>query len=266
MLDAFQHLQRVAPLAVPLLMVVPGIICVLGGLCVWLGGLRWSKFVACLLGSICGLVCAFLFTDGGIGILATVAVIWMFFGLIFERVTIAFAGAVVVVAICLVAFTWAALDANLNCPYPEFVKVSAASGSEQVRADLVEIGKQFAFFAGKVAEATKTVSTVRFILSVCVGLAILIGGFLKGKITVAASCSLMGTLLVFYGMILLLMYKGATPLTIIYMKAQYYGIATAVMVVVGIAVQLMLCPSKLRIPKLEQIPASDEPPKKRLRF
>ncbi|HEG43803.1 MAG TPA: hypothetical protein ENH94_07140 [Phycisphaerales bacterium] len=266
MSEAFQHLQRVAPLAEPLLVVVPGVICVLGGLCLWLGGLRASKFVACLLGSICGLVCAFLFTNGGIGVFAIVAVIWMFFGLIFERVTIAFAGAIVVVAICLVAFTWLALDANLNCPYPEFIKVSAASGSEQIRADMIEIGKQFAFFTGKVVEAAKTVSTVHFILSVSVGLAIFIGGFLKGKFTAAASCSLMGTLLVFHGMILLLMYKGATPLTIIYMKAQYYGIASAAMVVAGTAVQLMLCPSKLRIPKLEQIPDGDEQPKKRLRF
>lgn len=266
MLDAFRHLQRVAPLAVPLLVVLPGIICVLGGLCMWLGGLRGSKFVACLLGSICGLICAFLFTNGSIGLIAGVAVIWMFFGLIFERVTIAFAGAVVVVAICFIAFTWPTLDANLNCPYPEFIKASTAGGSEQVRADLVEIGKQYAFFTGKVVEAAKTVSTVHFVLSVSAGLTIFIGGFLKGKITAAASCSLMGTLLVFHGMILLLMYKGATPLTIIYMKARYYGIAAAVMVVAGFAVQLMLCPSKLRISKLEQIPDGDEKPKKRLRL
>lgn len=266
MSDAFRHLQRVAPLAVSLLVVVPGIICVLGGLGLWLGGLRASKFVACLLGSVCGLVCAFLFTDAGVGVIAGVAVIWMLFGLIFDKVTIAFAGAAVVVAICLVAFTWPALDANLNCPYPEFVKASTAGGGEQVKADLIEIGKQFAFFTGKVVEAAKTVTTVRFMLSACVGLAIFIGGFLKGKITAAASCSLMGTLLVFYGMILLLMYKGATPLTVIYMKARYYGIAAAVMVVAGTAVQLMLCPSKLRIPKLEQIPDGDEQPKKRLRF
>ncbi|MCK4958115.1 MAG: hypothetical protein KAT00_01920 [Planctomycetes bacterium] len=266
MSEAFRHLQRVVPLAGPLLVVVPGIICVLGGLCMWLGGLKWSKFIACLLGGICGLICAFLFTDGGIGVLAGAAVIWMFFGLIFERVTIAFAGAVAVAAICILAFTWGSLDANLDCSYPEFAKVSAANGSEQVRADLIEIGKQFAFFAGKVVESARTVSTVHFILSISAGLAIFIGGFLKGKIVAAASCSLIGTLLVFHGMILLLMYKGATPLTIIYMKAQYYGIAAAVMVAVGTAVELMLCPSKLRIPKVEEVAESDEQPKKRLRF
>jgi hypothetical protein len=266
MSEAFQHLQRVVPLAVPLLVVVPGIICVLGGLCVWLGGLKWSKFIACLLGGICGLVCAFLFTDGKLAVLGGAAVIWMFFGLIFKRITIAFAGAVVVTAICLLAFAWGDLDANLNSSYLEFAKVIAASESEQVRADLIEIGKQFAFFSGKVIESVRTIGTVRFVLSVSVGLAIFIGGFLKGKIVAAASCSLIGTLLVFHGMILLLMYKGATPLTIIYMKAQYYGIAAAVMVVVGTAVQLMLCPSKLRIPKIEEGAESDEQPKKRLRF
>ena len=67
-------------------------------------------------------------------------------------------------------------------------------------------------------------------------------------------------------MILLLMYKGAAPLSIINMKMQYYGIAAGLMVVVGTAVQIVLCPTKLRMPKVDEITESEEQPKKRLRF
>ncbi len=268
MSDAFRHFEKIAPLVAPVLLVVPGVVCVLGGLCMWLSGLRWSKFVACLLGCVCGLVCAFLFTDGGVAIFVVVAIIWMFFGLIFDKVTVAFAGGGVVVMLCVAAFTWSELDKSLNCSYPAFVPVKMVGEGSQVKADLVEVGKQFVFFSGKVTETVKNISPAHFVLSICAGLVIAVGGFLKGKIFAAVSCSLMGTLLVFYGMILLLMYKGAAPLTIINMKTQYYGIAAAVMAIVGTAVQLMLCPSKLRMPKVkvEEIAEGDEKPKKRLRF
>jgi len=186
--------------------------------------------------------------------------------LIFDKVTIAFAGAAVVVGLGIVAFTWGDLDKSLNCPYPEYIPIKMVSASEQVKADMLEVGKQFTFFSEKVITAAKNISPAHFILSICAGLVIFVGGFLKGRIFAAVSCSLIGTLLVFHGMISLLIYKGATPLTIIYVKAQYYGIAAASMVIVGIAIQILLCPTKSRLPKIDELVEIKGKPKKRLRF
>ena len=90
MSEAFRHFEKIAPLISPILLVLPGVIYVLCGLCMWLGGLKWSKFFACLLGCVCGLVCGFLFTSNGVLVIFGVAVIWMLFGLIFDKITITF--------------------------------------------------------------------------------------------------------------------------------------------------------------------------------
>ena len=56
------------------------------------------------------------------------------------------------------------------------------------------------------------------------------------------TCSAIGTIVVFFGMIVLLLGKGSQPLTNIYNKPEFYATAAVCMIIFGIATELLLCP------------------------
>ena len=64
------------------------------------------------------------------------------------------------------------------------------------------------------------------------------------KLPTAIFCSIVGSSMVFCGMVLLLFYKRAAPVTIITQKPMYFAAAFAAMVVFGVAAQLLLYPPK----------------------
>jgi len=68
------------------------------------------------------------------------------------------------------------------------------------------------------------------------------GGFYFWRLTSALCCATLGTLLVFAGMILLLLYKGAMPVTGIYRRASLYAAVFIAMAAFGTIEQLLLCP------------------------
>lgn len=61
------------------------------------------------------------------------------------------------------------------------------------------------------------------------------------KVISALCCAAMGTLFVFAGMILLLLYKGSLPVSTIGDKQSFYAGVFGVMIVFGAIVQLVLC-------------------------
>ena len=64
MLVALQNLEQVSLRLAPVVPVLAGLIFVGIGLCVWLGGLRWNRVVAGLIGAIAGALCGILFVRG----------------------------------------------------------------------------------------------------------------------------------------------------------------------------------------------------------
>ena len=61
------------------------------------------------------------------------------------------------------------------------------------------------------------------------------------RFTLALCCAVLGTLLVFAGMVLLLLYKGAMPISYISHKTSFYTAVLLAMIAFGMVEQLLLC-------------------------
>ena len=246
MVEALRHIEHVGLQVPGWIMVASGIVAGFAGLFLWLGGLRWAKVLATLLGGSIGLVCALIFTEGQTGVVIAITVIGAGFGLFFERVTVSVGGALVIAAVILVGFSWPMLESEIKGPYQEYVPVESASAFDiaGVKAVFTELQKQFDFFGDKIVTAIRGADTVGYAVASAAALAVVICGFVLGRFAAAFSCAVTGTLLVFAGMIFLLMHKGAAPLVAIYSNAGYYGVVSAAMVAMGTFTQMLFCPDK----------------------
>ncbi len=65
-------------------------------------------------------------------------------------------------------------------------------------------------------------------------------GFYSWRFASAFSCAILGTMLVFAGMVWLLLYKGSVPISEIFRKGKFYGTVFVAMTVFGTLIQLLL--------------------------
>jgi hypothetical protein len=168
----------------------------------------------------------------------------------FDKAALVFAGAATVVMIGLIIFAAPALNDTKNLPYPEF-KISTESqrvekGTTLIEESLEAAKAQLVFFGEKIKQAVSGVSARALMISAIAGLAMVIVGFFMPQFISALTCAALGTGVIFVGMILLLLYKGAQPITHVYGKANIYSTVVLAMVVFGSAVQLLLCSARDR--------------------
>jgi hypothetical protein len=70
---------------------------------------------------------------------------------------------------------------------------------------------------------------------------LLVLGLLFVRPAGALTCSLLGTALIFAGLILLLIFKGSEPIVRIQQQGTYYGLVLVCMALFGALEQLLLC-------------------------
>ena len=155
MLEVFQNFEQVSARFSPIVLVAPGLVCVVVGLFVWLGGLGFRKILVAVIGALAGGVCGFFITDRNV------------------MLAMILAAAAAVIAIALEK--------------------------------------------------------------------ILVTGSLFWHLASALCCAALGTMLIFAGMILLLMYKTAAPITHISSKQAFYTAVFVAMTAFGTTEQLLLC-------------------------
>jgi hypothetical protein len=63
------------------------------------------------------------------------------------------------------------------------------------------------------------------------------------------TCSVLGTALIFAGLIALLIFKGSAPIALVQQQGAFYGLVLLGMAAFGTLEQLVLCPSRKREPK-----------------
>jgi hypothetical protein len=248
MLEAFQNLERSTLEFAPEVLVVPGVFCVVLGLCLWLGGMRWSRPTALVLGILAGCLWAFFLTGRQTAAFVSMAVVVGAFALFFNRAALVVAGAATVLIITLIVFAAPYLSKPGNLPYPQS-KISTASERASKDISLVteslEAAKiQFVFLGDLFGRAVSLVPFENILISVVAGMAVATAGYFMPQLIVAVTCSALGTTIIFFGMILLLLFKGVQPITHIHAKANLFGTAILAMVVFGSAVQLLLCSAR----------------------
>ena len=243
MLEAIRNFEQISSYFVPVVLVTPGIVFVLCGICLWLGGLRWIKQMAAFVGLIAGFLAAFFLTDRQKAAFIIVPIIGVGFALFFERLTVIVVGAALVLLIVLIAFVQPALHDHQNWEYLEY---KAPEGqTEEIVLDWKEsfsvIKSELALVSSSIRTCIRTIKPKGIVIAVLAGLIYLGMGYFQPRLMAAVTCSAFGTMLIILGMMCLLLYKGSDPMSYVYDRVKFYGLVTLGMIIFGTITELVLC-------------------------
>jgi hypothetical protein len=245
MFEIARYLEQMAVRFSPVILVGPGLILVLLGLFVWLGGLGFRKVLFAILGAVSGGACGFFITAHSAWLAVILACVVALIAVMFEKVFIVILAAVLAAAFCF---------AVLAGPYIESGRIvaSASRDKTQNRAELsIQQSKKIMgeYVVGSVTEIKQLLFHMPVhklaIMAVLAVVCIVVGSY-QWRLTSAFCCAALGTSLIFAGMILLLLYKGAAPISRILQSHPFYLSVFAAMTVFGMAEQLLLCPGVKR--------------------
>ena len=155
MLEIAKNFEQMATGFSPIVLIAPGLVCVVVGLFIWLGGLGFRRPLAAVVGAVSGGICGFFITDRNIMLAVLLAAAAAVIAIVLER--------------------------------------------------------------------------------------ILVTGSLFWHLASALCCAALGTVLIFAGMILLLLYKGAMPVGYISGRQSFYIAVFIAMIAFGTTEQLLLC-------------------------
>jgi hypothetical protein len=238
MLELAQNFEQAAKNFQPVFLILPGVVAVVLGLFVWLGGLGLRRALAALVAAIAtGLAC-FLFVQQNLLIALAAAGIAAILAGFFARVIMVLVAAIL---IAVVAFFFIAKP-YMYARHGNILE--AAPQIEQRTMDIkqtAETIKTYAHrFANELQQARYEMPVYRQVLILALAVMALVAGFYFWRLISSFSCALVGTSLIFAGMILLLLFKGSLPITHIIRNQAYYGIVFVAMVAFGTIEQMIL--------------------------
>jgi len=246
MLEIFTDFQRLGESVSGQVLIAVGIVCMVIGLCLWLGGLRWRKPAVAALGALAGAVCIGFFTDKQSGAVAITAFIGAGLGLFFERCVLVFSGAVMTAMIVLVIFAGGTESAGA---YENIHTDSQQSETQSITDDLAKINSELTMLSRRIIQVVREVPIVPFVGAVAAGFAVGLCGFFLWRLVAAVTLSAFGTVFIFVGMIFLLLFKNSAPITHISEKTSLYGSVALAMIGFGCVVQMLLCSGKKKRPR-----------------
>jgi hypothetical protein len=128
---------------------------------------------------------------------------------------------------------------------PEYA-VSVDEQQERLSVeDSVRVIKTLICFLGdKIRSTVKNIGGTGIGVMSGAGLVIVLAGYFLPRVIAAATSATLGTLFISVGMVILLLYKTAKPLSIVYARPNFYVIIAGVMIVFGTASTLLLCTHK----------------------
>jgi len=207
MLEIAQNLERTAAGLRPAVLIGLGLAATSVGLFVWLGGLGLRKALVAIVGAIGGAICGFFIAGGNVVPVMVSAAAGAVITVIFEKVFITIMAA----------------------------GLAAVSGFA-VLAELYGVD-----FSDGLRQACSEMPLFTWAIIAALAVAFIVAGFYLWRLTSALCCATLGTMLVFAGMILLLLYKGAAPVSSICTRGWFYAAVFAAMTAFGTIEQLLLC-------------------------
>ena len=234
-------------------LVVPGVLCALLGIIIWLAGTGFTRIVAIVAGFIGGGIGGFyLFPAHQTAGAISCAVIGALIALAINKVIVVIAGSAVF-AVAVLAFLVGThfsnkvTDAQHQQNFGEVsVKLSQLQTLEQIKLRLKDTADKLYTLSLKLPFNTWPAFGAAIVLVAVVAM-------LSGRLIVAFACSSLGVGLIFAGMLHLLLYKGSSPLTYVYDRISFFFPVFAVMAAAGMVVQMILCgPPKLKMLKDEK--------------
>jgi hypothetical protein len=222
-------------------LVGPGLVCVIAGLFIWLGGLGFRKLLLPTAGAITGAVCGFFIIGPNLISVVFSAALVAGIATILERLFIAILTAALAAAVAFVVLVGPHIEYAQKAAPVRPAETSAQRQTISVR-ESAEIMKAYIIDAGqKIKHAGLQMSVDHWAIIMVLALIFIVAGFCLWRLAMALCCSVLGAILIFAGMILLLLHKGAAPVSIICSKSSYYATAFMAMVAFGTIEQLLLC-------------------------
>ena len=251
MIEIFQNFEQMTARFSPSILIGSGVVFLLLGLCIWLSGLALRKILISIAGLACGIVVGLFVVGRNIFSASLSAALASLIALIFQKVLAVLLAAALAAAI---AFTVLAEpyfeQAETTEVQSEMSEQTATAGLDETFEEL----KTFALNAGeKIKQAGSKIPVQIWAIIAAPAVIFLVCGVVLWRWTTALFFSVLGTMVVFLGMILLLSYKGTEPVSHIRSKPLISAAVFLAMAAFGTIVQLLLWKSskKQKITKIK---------------
>jgi len=241
MLEITRHFEQAATQFNTVVLVGIGITAVLLGLFIWLGGLGLRKQLLIAVGALCGGLCAFLTSGHNITLTIFTAAIGAVIATKFEKIFLAVLASALAVALSL---------AIMTRPYMNKSEYSTQTAQHQSQIQgqtytvqqTMQVIKAYAHdLNSMIKHACPQMPPYNWLIILALAVIFTIVGFFFWPIASAFCCATLGTISIFLGMTMLLLFKGSAPLTGICTRTPFFMFVFAAMVIFGTLEQLMLC-------------------------
>jgi hypothetical protein len=232
--EIIKSFEQVAGRLSPTVVAVPGVITVVAGLVIWLGGLGIRRFSLVLAGLILGgvFVLATAIHSPAVAAMSILAAVVV--AAVLPRLFTAVLLAKLVAGTLFIVLAWHLLAA---------ANVRTVSGQQSFSArESLDVTRAYGTdLADNIKRAGQKMDLTRWLVVAAVGSVVFASGLLFRNATGATAFSILGTVLIWTGLGVLLMFKGSRPVERIEQNALAFGLAAVGMVVFGSLEQYLLC-------------------------
>ena len=244
-IEVLKSFEQEASRFSPVVLFVPGLVMVALGLIVWLAGVRLRRLVLALAGAAAGGLAGWLVHGQNPAVAGLAAGGGAVFGAILPRLstTVFLAAFGVVVVFVITARTYL-----VEGHKPASGAPNVRRGEEKLTVpESLAAVRVLAFdVVGRTKAAAGDLEPANLAVIAAVGLVLLVLGLFLARLAGALVCSVLGTALIFVGLIVLLMFKGSAPITFVQKQGTLYGLVLLGMATFGTLEQLVMCPSPQR--------------------
>jgi hypothetical protein len=277
MLEALEYYQSLAEKFDSRILTISGVVIVLVGLCIWLAGLRWRRVLGAVAGAAIAGTGVLVIGNYPAGVVLTVCVIGLAAGVIVNRIVLGIFGAIVGAGVIMMILTAGLSVGESGATVIEFSNAGRTYNPDKTTADEFVSGSSYLTWpeyeqSGIVISAPAamdiTIKIAKYFLDIAKkGISSAgVGGYVSAgfaaiiivlmviitpRLFISAIFAIMGAGLIFIGMIILLFYKGAGPITYIAEKPYFYSLVFGVMATFGTLVQLLLSPPQTQTVKVD---------------
>ena len=239
MIEVLKTFEQVAARLNPLVLVVPGLVMVALGLFVWLGGLGFRRVLFALLGAAAGGIAALMAVPDNGTIAGASALVAAFLAAMFQRAFTALLLGLLSLAVSFVILAY---------PYLQEYRGTLIAGQNLDRSQKLTVPDSLTVIHAfsldlmdGVGHAAGKLTPSRWAILAAVTAGMLTLGALFRSLGAALSCAILGTAMIFAGLILLLVFKGSAPIGRLAGRPAFYGLVMAGMATFGTLEQLTLC-------------------------
>ena len=241
MLEMFQNFEQAATKLAPLTLIVPGLAAIIVGLFIWLGGLGFRRLLIAIVGAVSGGFGGYFLVGQNIITAVVIAGIAALIAMIFEKLFFIILAGGLVAVFAFAFFAGPYIEDLIEESPANQDSISDKETTATIRQS-VEMIKEYAIDSiNRIKQARSQMPLYKWAIIAVLAILLIAGSFWIWRLASALCCSALGTLLIFAGMILLLLYKGSAPITKIVARTQFYGTVFIGMTAFGTLEQLLLC-------------------------